>query len=51
MRHERQLESIAKAKAQGFYKGRKPSIDQSQSELLKAAGLGATEIAKRLSFG
>jgi DNA invertase Pin-like site-specific DNA recombinase len=29
---ERQLEGIAKAKAEGVYKGRKPSIDQTQVE-------------------
>jgi DNA invertase Pin-like site-specific DNA recombinase len=48
LRRERQLEGIAKAKAE---KGRKPSIDQAQVEKLKADGLGATEIAKRLNIG
>ena len=38
LRRERQLEGIAKAKAAGVYKGRKPSIDQAQVEKLKAAG-------------
>jgi hypothetical protein len=33
------------------YKGRKPSIDQAQVEKLKADGLGAGEIAKRLNIG
>ena len=51
LRRERQLEGIAKAKAAGVYRGRKPSIDQAQVEKLKAEGLGATEIAKRLSIG
>src|ERR1700693_5941679 len=51
LRRERQLEGIAKAKAQGVYKGRKPSIDQAQVGKLKAEGLGATEIAKRLKIG
>src|SRR6202521_314318 len=51
LRRERQLEGIAKAKAEGVYKGRKPSIDQAQVEKLKAEGLGATEIAKRLNIG
>ena len=51
LRRERQLEGIAKAKAAGVYKGRKPSIDQAQVEKLKAEGLGATEIAKRLNIG
>ena len=51
LRRERQLEGIAKAKAAGVYRGRKPSIDQSQVEKLRADGLGATEIAKRLKIG
>jgi DNA invertase Pin-like site-specific DNA recombinase len=51
LRRERQLEGIAKAKAAGVYKGRKPSIDQAQVEKLRAEGLGATEIAKRLNIG
>ncbi len=51
LRRERQLEGIAKAKAAGVYRGRKPSIDQAQVEKLKADGLGATEIAKRLNIG
>ena len=37
--------------AAGVHRGRKPSIDQGQVEQLKAAGLGATEIAKRLKIG
>jgi DNA invertase Pin-like site-specific DNA recombinase len=51
LRRERQLEGIAKAKAAGVYKGRKPSIDVTEIEKLKADGLGATEIAKRLKIG
>jgi DNA invertase Pin-like site-specific DNA recombinase len=51
LRRERRLEGIAEAKAAGVYKGRKPSIDQSQVEKLRADGLGATEIAKRLKIG
>src|SRR6476619_5096387 len=39
LRRERQLEGIAKAKAQGVYRGRKPSIDQAQVEKLRAEGL------------
>ena len=42
LRRERQLEGIAKAKAAGVYRARKPSIDQAQVEKLKADGLGAT---------
>ena len=48
IRKERQLEGIAKAKAAGVYKGRKPTLDVEQAKALKAEGLGATEIAKRL---
>jgi DNA invertase Pin-like site-specific DNA recombinase len=51
LRRERQLEGIAKANAAGVYRGRKPSIDHAQVEKLKADGLGATEIAKRLNIG
>jgi DNA invertase Pin-like site-specific DNA recombinase len=51
LRRERQLEGIAKAKAEDVYKGRKPSIDQAQVGKLKAEGLGATEIARRLNIG
>jgi DNA invertase Pin-like site-specific DNA recombinase len=51
LRRERQLEGIAKAKVAGVYKGRKPSIDQAQVEKLKAEGLGASQIAKRLNIG
>jgi DNA invertase Pin-like site-specific DNA recombinase len=48
LRKERQLEGIAKAKAEGVYKGRKPSVDVLQIQQLKAEGVGPTEIAKRL---
>ena len=51
LRRERQMEGIAKAKAEGVYKGRKPSIDAAQVRALAAEGLGATEIARRLSIG
>jgi DNA invertase Pin-like site-specific DNA recombinase len=51
LRRERQLEGIAKAKAAGVYKGRKPSIEVSAIKELKDQGLGATEIAKRLGIG
>ena len=49
LRRERQLEGIAKAKQRGVYRGRKKSIDRNVVANLKAAGLGATEIATRLS--
>src|SRR5215217_5487036 len=51
LRRERQMEGIAKAKAEGVYKGRKPSIDAAQVRALAAKGLGATEIALRLGIG
>jgi DNA invertase Pin-like site-specific DNA recombinase len=51
LRRERQLEGIAKAKAAGVYKGRKPTISGAEIRKLKEDGLGATEIAKRLGIG
>ncbi|RVK79378.1 recombinase family protein [Sinorhizobium meliloti] len=51
IRRERQLEGVAKAKANGVYKGRKPSIDADRIKQLVAAGKGATEIAKELNIG
>jgi DNA invertase Pin-like site-specific DNA recombinase len=51
LRRERQMEGIAAAKAKGVYKGRPPSIETADVAALKAEGLGATEIAKRLGIG
>lgn len=51
IRKERQMEGIAKAKVEGVYKGRKPSIDTAQVQALAAEGVGATEIARRLGIG
>jgi DNA invertase Pin-like site-specific DNA recombinase len=51
LRHERQLEGIAKAKKAGVYKGRPASIDANAVRRLKDDGHGATEIARRLSIG
>ena len=51
LRRERQMEGIAKAKAEGVYKGRKPSIDVDQVRSLHAEGVGPSEIAKRLEIG
>src|SRR5271165_473280 len=51
LRRERQMEGIAAAKAKGVYKGRPASIDAGKVAALKAEGLGATEIAKRLKVG
>ena len=51
LRRERQMEGIAKAKARGVYKGRKPTIDRSDVDRLRAKGLGPTAIAERLGIG
>ena len=50
---ERQREGIAKAKAEGKYKGRAPTARAKAAEVkaLRADGLGASEIAKRLGIG
>lgn len=51
LRRERQLEGIAKAKAQGVYKGRKPRLDPVQVRRLRCEGKGAAEIARQLKCG
>ena len=50
---ERQREGIAKAKALGKYKGRKPTAKAKAAEVaeLHKAGVGATEIARQLGIG
>lgn len=50
---ERQREGIAKAKAEGKYKGRKPTAraKAKEVELLFAEGAGATQIAAKLNIG
>ena len=48
IRRERQLEGIAKAKANGVYKGGKQVIDVEKIKKLKKEGLGATAIAKQI---
>ncbi|MRU14133.1 recombinase family protein [Roseovarius sp. A21] len=50
---ERQREGIAKAKAKGKYKGRKPTARAKAEEVLQMyrEGVGGTEIAKRLEIG
>ena len=47
---ERQREGIAKAKAEGKYKGRKPTVAKQavQIRLMHGAGVGPSEIARRL---
>jgi DNA invertase Pin-like site-specific DNA recombinase len=53
LRRERQLEGIARAKANGVYagKGRPASIDTVRIREMKAQGMGATAIAKELGIG
>lgn len=50
IRKERQMEGIAKAKARGVYKGRKPSVPVDEVRALKAEGLGASAIASKLKI-
>jgi len=51
IRKERQADGIAKAKADGRYRGRPASIDPEEVERLRSEGLGASAIAKRLNIG
>src|SRR5258706_11523926 len=53
LRRERQLEGIARAKANGAYagKGRPASIEAAKVREMRAQGLGATAIAKALGIG
>jgi DNA invertase Pin-like site-specific DNA recombinase len=51
LRKERQGEGIAKAKAAGVYKGRRPSIDVIKVQDMKKKGFGPSEIAKALNIG
>ena len=50
---ERQREGIAKAKAQGRYKGRVPTVQRQAAEIiqLKEAGVRPSEIAGKLGIG
>lgn len=50
---ERQREGIAKAKAAGKYKGRKPTPRETARAVLqlRSEGVGATEIARRVGIG
>ena len=51
IRRERQLEGIAKAKAEGRYKGRPATIDPDEVKALKEKGLGASQIAREMGIG
>ena len=50
---ERQREGIARAKAAGKYRGRKPTARAKKTEIvkLKSQGVGATQIAETLGIG
>ena len=49
LRRERQLEGIAKATAEGVYKGRPASIDAARVREMKAAGIGPPQRLRRPS--
>jgi len=51
LRRERQAEGIARAKADGRYRGRRPSIDPARIIELHKAGVGASEISRTLGIG
>jgi len=51
LRRERQMEGIAKAKAEGVYKGRKATINADEVRRLRDMGMGASAIAKALGIG
>ena len=48
LRRERQMEGIAKAKARGVYKGRKPVIDPERVRELHTQGMRTVAIAREL---
>jgi DNA invertase Pin-like site-specific DNA recombinase len=50
LRRERQLEGVARAKAEGKYKGRKPSVPVGRVRAMKADGVGPAEIARQLNI-
>ena len=51
IRKERQLEGIAKAKAAGVYRRRKPSIDGEKVRELHKQGMRPADIARELKIG
>jgi len=51
IRKERQREGIAKAKVNGVYKGRKPSVNTDAVRSLHRQGFGPVEIARQLGIG
>ena len=51
LRRERQAEGIARARARGVYKGRRPAVDPARVRRLHAEGVRPGEIARRLKVG
>lgn len=51
LRRERQLEGINRAKANGVYRGRKPTVPREKVLELKSSGMGPAEIARTLEIG
>lgn len=51
IRKERQMEGITKAKAEGRYKGRKPSVDIAGVVEMAHAGMRRAEIARKMGIG
>ena len=45
------MEGIAKAKAEGRYKGRPATIDPNEIKALHERGLGASQIAREMKIG
>lgn len=50
LRRERQMEGIAKAKAEGVYKGRVPSLPRAEIIAETEAGVSPSELAKRFKI-
>ena len=51
LRRERQMEGIARAKARGVYKGRKPSVDAAKVRALRDGGMRPSAIAREMGIG
>lgn len=51
IRRDRQMEGIAKAKAEGRYKGRKPTVDVDAVRSLHQSGVRPVDIASKLGIG
>lgn len=51
LRRERQLEGIRKAKDEGKYKGRKPTVNVDEVRRLSSSGVRPAAIAKQLGIG